>query len=156
MKDDGESRIQSLSKLNFAVTITVPAKQVISLLCCAFEGGSHYWARNAHIDYGPWDYANLKQFRSELGEEDTPMRYIAPLIGGAATIIEEYDDNDGSTIAVHRIDLAAIQRGLQLMATGDSKKIPRLYLIDVIDENMDVNTGDVFLQLAVLGELRYG
>lgn len=53
--------------------------------------------------------------------------------------------------AKHRITISDVQKGLELMRD----QYPRHYA-DLVEENDDAITGDVWLQLAVFGELIYG
>ena len=53
--------------------------------------------------------------------------------------------------AKHHITIADVQKGLELMRD----QYPRHYA-DLVEENDDLITGDVWLQLAVFGELIYG
>lgn len=50
-----------------------------------------------------------------------------------------------------RVSERAIKRGLALMVKAAPKQLARL-----IEGNADATTGDVLIQLAVLGEVRYG
>ena len=69
---------------------------------------------------------------------------------------EDAEDFDGDiknfpASAKHPITIADVQKGLELMRD----QYPRHYA-DLVEENDDAITGDVWLQLAVFGELIYG
>lgn len=69
---------------------------------------------------------------------------------------EDCEDFDGDIkdfpkTAKHHITLADIKKGLDLM----KEKYPR-HWADLVEENDDLITGDVWLQLTVFGELIYG
>jgi hypothetical protein len=69
---------------------------------------------------------------------------------------EDAEDFDGDIkdfpkSAKHHITLADVQKGLELMRD----QYPRHYA-DLVEENDDLVTGDVWLQCAVFGELIYG
>ena len=69
---------------------------------------------------------------------------------------EEVDEWDGTLEtfpkeAKHHLTLADIEKGLETMRD----KYPR-HWADLVEENDDLITGDVFLQCAVFGELVYG
>lgn len=69
---------------------------------------------------------------------------------------EDVDEWDGTLEtfpkeAKHHLTLADIEKGLETMRD----KYPR-HWADLVEENDDLITGDVFLQCAVFGELVYG
>lgn len=139
------------SEFTVTVPVTITRDSIENLLVSAFEGGSHYWAR-----IGGYDYNNLPHARF-IRDPKNAMNYLPRSVNlafgeGTATLIEEFDDNTGETIATHRLDRAALERGLVLLA---GYKVSR-YWQDVVNETVDCETGDVFLQLALLGEVRYG
>jgi hypothetical protein len=51
------------------------------------------------------------------------------------------------------LDRAAIERGKELLATDERYSH---HYADVLNENDDADTGDVFLQLCLFGEVVYG
>jgi hypothetical protein len=59
--------------------------------------------------------------------------------------------NDGEEPTKYRITLADVEKGLKLM----QEKYPRHYA-NLVEEEDDAITGDVWLQLTVFGELVYG
>lgn len=69
---------------------------------------------------------------------------------------EDAEDFDGDikefpASAKHHITIVEVQKGLELMRD----EYPR-HWADLVEENDDLITGDVFLQLAVFGEVIYG
>lgn len=135
--------------------ITVAKMSVISLLVSALEGGSNYWYCNAHydlpkgIEFG--DFRPGGKFSPEDSEYFHPLQII-PFVEGCALTIEDTEavDDDGEP-KKYRVDVYALKRGLEIM----SKKYPS-HFQDFITENDDSETGDVFLQCCVFGELIYG
>lgn len=114
--------------------LTITDKRVSDLLCCAFEGGSNYW-------YGINGY--------EGDTEGVEFKHLQmPFRDGGAVIVNVPEDTDNKT---YRLDRAACHRGLELMAARHPK-----HFADFLSENDDANTGDVFLQLALFGEVVYG
>lgn len=120
----------------------VADERIESLLTCAFEGGTGYWARIWKVE-GP-------------GSRQTGGYAIAPLRGGRTLVYEHHDhtvtDEDvrrdaGKLLA---LDAEAIKRGLALMPI----KAPRSWGA-FLAEDEDASVGDVFLQLCLLGEVRY-
>jgi len=65
---------------------------------------------------------------------------------GAAILLQEIDGEN-----VLRLDRAALEPGLQIMA----EKYPR-HFANFAQEAEDAETGDVFIQCCVLGEIVYG
>lgn len=124
----------------FTVTIKrdveITDQMVYDLLVTAREGGSNYWMEN--IKYTK----PQKEFTPVDGEEYPFADY--PLNGGTVKITH----ND---IELHKLTLEGIERGIAVMA----EKYPR-HMNDVIIENYDADTADVFLQCCVFGELVYG
>lgn len=122
------------------ITTTISDRQMADLLCSAFEGGSNYWIHTLHVVKGiddgrPW------------GEEYTPSYIRAPFSTDGCVQIQQ---EDGAAMVV--LDRAALQNGAQLMA----EKYPRHFADALSESNADATTGDVFLQLCVLGEIVYG
>ena len=77
-----------------------------------------------------------------------------PFQGGE---IEVYDVETGELLGV--LSKVTIQTGLQLMAdrkdmTG--KMVPARHFKAIATDNEDAETADVFIQLAVMGEIVYG
>lgn len=130
-----------------AFTVTYQAsitlEQVSSLLVSAFEGGSNSWYMiEEEILPTTWE------FDSEPKRENNKhWRQDVALNPGGALLIS--DKNDEEHIPF-RLDLESIQKGLDLMATQE----PR-HFQDILDENADAETGDIFLQYCLFGEIVY-
>ena len=120
------------------VKTTVPDQRIEDLLCNALEGGSNYWYIIKKFNYPSG------QTKESLGI--TYPHIELPLKGGSLTI----GDIEGQ-MPDKVLDRAAITKGLELMA----EKYPKHYA-DFLAENDDATTGDVFLQLAVFGEVVFG
>lgn len=134
-------------------TITLSKSRIQSLLCTAFEGGSNYWYRNLKpvLPEG----IVLEDF-CEGGRFTDPKEYwhwceIVPLHPGCALTIEDQYEPLAGYQYPYRLDMQAIERGVNVMA----EKCPR-HFADVINENDDAITGDVFLQCCLFGEVIYG
>jgi len=119
---------------------SVPLARVADLLCCAFEGGVGYWCAIT-------GYTKPAEPRSVWGDGTVYKHVDYPLTGGA--VLCQVTDEDEPEKLV--LDGAAIERGLKLMA----EKWPR-HWADFIGENEDASTGDVFVQMCLLGEVVYG
>ena len=97
-----------------------------SLLVGAFEGGSNYWIR--------W----VKPVQEGVDFYDAPFGYGVRV---------RADDETHSRL----LNMTAIEKGLQLMADTQ----PR-HMADLLNQNDDATTSDVFLQLCLFGYLVYG
>ena len=113
--------------------VAITQQRVEDLLCGAFEGGSNYWA---------YFVVSKKQ------KQGVKIDYIYEIAtrGGEITI---NDRETGETLGF--LNEESIKKGLQLMA----EKYPNRF-IDVVNENDDADTADIFVQLAVMGELVFG
>lgn len=120
-------------------TVRIPNQKIENLIISAIEGGSNCWA----------------QFKFPDGWQDKFKSYAQiPFQGGE---IEVYDIETGELLGV--LNQATIQTGLQMMAdrkdmTG--KIVPARHFKAIATDNEDAETADVFLQLAVMGEIIYG
>lgn len=65
--------------------------------------------------------------------------------------LDEAETDEEKAAARHEITLDDVKRGLDLM----KEKYPR-HWADLVEEDDDLITGDVWLQLTVFGELIYG
>jgi hypothetical protein len=124
-----------------ATTANVTRKSVAYLLCSAFEGGSNYW-------YQIHDYVEPQSLTFRFDKGEVYEAYDYPLNDGGAVLVGDSEEPDDEP---KRLDLAAIERGLQVMA----EKYPRHWQ-DFANENDDACTGDVFLQCCLFGEIVYG
>lgn len=127
--------------MEVSVTINTTLDNIAGMLCSALEGGSNYW-------YVVDEFIEPPELAEGLAKDWHDFRHITyPLSPGGALII--LDKEDG--MARYRFDLEAVRRGLLAMA----EKEPR-HFGDFIGNNGDATTGDVFLQLCLFGEVRYG
>ena len=131
-----------VTEVNVKVPIT---KQRISdLLCCAFEGGSNYWYL---ID----EFIKPPVLEWQNDPEQVYQHLDYPLnAGGALIISDKEDDEPVKSKKTYRLDLDSITKGIQVMA----EKYPR-HFADMVSEDFDATTGDVFLQCCLFGEVIY-
>jgi len=124
--------------------LDIPSERVADLLCCAFEGGSDYWA----------------EIKEKRKPEEFVFRYMADVLGDKPTSYTDYPLNRGGFLMVGDIegdmpdallDRGTIRLGLQLMAD----KYPN-HWHDFINDNEDATTSDVFLQCCLYGEVIFG
>jgi hypothetical protein len=138
--------------MTFKVTTPVEFSEdrIASLIISAFEGGSNYWYL---IDFDksvkPSD-ENLWTFPEDdcLNDGETVYRHVQwPMSeGGRLFVTNKFEDEEEGFL-----DRESIQKGLQVMA----EKYPK-HFADLIAENDDAGTGDVFLQCALFGTVVYG
>jgi hypothetical protein len=119
--------------MKITTTIDIKQKDIETLLCTAFEGGSNYW-----IDC----IENLpsKDIRKKHNVE---YFHECPVRGLSFDVVNEQGTR---TLTPESLD-----KGMQLMAD----MYPH-HFTDVIEENSDAITADVFLQLCLFGEVIYG
>jgi len=117
----------------------IPYERVQDLLCSAFEGGSNYWYEIISYNYPKGETRQSLNIRHQ--------HIQLPFKGGSITIRSSETDDEPNYI----LDLNAIEKGLQLMAT----KFPD-HFADFIKEQDDATTGDVFLQCCLFKDVIYG
>jgi len=125
--------------MDLAIGNIVKDERVQDLLCCALEGGSNYW-------YEIKRYVYPRGFT----QQTLPINHRhleLPFKGGAVIIV----DAEQPKAKEYRLDWAAMRRGLQILA----EKYPK-HWADFLAENEDATTGDVFLQLALFGDVIFG
>lgn len=122
----------------FKVTIEMEEQRLSDLLCNALEGGSNYW-----------------YWIDEKRQSNPESEFLSdiPMNGGWLRFTANGDEQN-ETINGHtawELDRAGMIRGAQTMA----EKYPR-HWANVVNENDDGETGDVFLQCCLFGEVIYG
>lgn len=121
--------------MDTTVTVSVPEHRIAELLCSAYEGGSHYWARQRDGKPSPYRF-----------QDDDPSKPLE-LVPRFSVTIRDLEDGEKAWV----LTPASLKRGLRVMAT----KYPR-HWADFMAEHDDAETGDVFLQCALFGEVLYG
>lgn len=124
----------------FTITtqINLPEERIKDLLCCALEGGSNYW-------YNIKKYINPNKVKVEFKHIDLPF------IDGCGLVIEDIEEGGDEGIHFNILNKESMQKGLQIMAD----KYPE-HFKNIIEDNEDAETGDVFLQCSVLGDIVFG
>lgn len=136
-------------------TRTITRERVANLLCSAFEGGSNYWYRiedfQAPTSYEFNSGADLKKPAGYFKYTDYPLN------PGGYLVVSDYHGADGGVVMKRRLNLRAIERGLNLLAQAHATgKDYGHHWRDFLDENDDATTADVFLQFCLFGEVVYG
>lgn len=135
--------------ITLQVKMDIPLLRLADLICEGFEGGVGYWAQIVNYDKPK----ELKHTMDKLSDSRSPHVYKHidyPLNEGGAVYVKEVDDG-GDTDTVHKLDYEACMRGLKVM----QEKFPR-HFANWISECDDSETGDVFIQCALLGDIVYG
>lgn len=123
--------------------VEIPLHRVADMLCCAFEGGSNYWC----------------VIKKTKAPEKFDFRFMPDLLDKPCSYTD-YPTNQGGYLIVGDIEgdeedamlnLASIHQGLQVMA----EKYPR-HFTDLLNDNDDAETGDVFLQCCLWGDAIFG
>lgn len=126
--------------IRVSVAYEIPYERLSGLLSCALEGGSNYWYKIVGSGAGKADFQYYPDKR--FSHIDNPLSTYGFL---------NIADREDETQAGHVLNLETIHRGLSLMA----EKYPS-HFQDFINDNDDAETGDVFLQLCLFGEIIYG
>jgi hypothetical protein len=147
--DDFETAIRFMQEgtKDLKVAVDVSDKQMAYLLCSGMEGGIGYWSKIVSYRKPP------KLTFTMDGDEKTGHIYkhidypMNP--GGSVTLELTEGDVNGKT--TFKLDRKALERGLKVMA----EVAPR-HFANFIEENEDAETGDVFIQCALFGEIVFG
>jgi len=143
--------------------------EVRNLLCGAFEGGSNYWLRSIRPYFAPGitkadfqdggkftdpscffapnqliptvDHCGLYITVNEETSEEVPPQVFPTVAGKITSTSKEYDLNSST-----------LRNGLQRLANHQQQR----HWNNLINENDDAETADVFLQLCLFGEIVYG
>ena len=116
---------------------------VTNMLVGAWEGGSNYWA---YVSDKMMDKALAKT--EDMQGEPTVYRVLMAIQRGLPVRVRDAE-NPSEILGVLTPERWAIAEDLML-------KHHRSHFGDILKENDDASTADVFFQLAVMGELVYG
>jgi hypothetical protein len=128
--------------MDIQCTVNVSSQKISDQLITAFEGGSNYWCQTAELT------------SSERSPTERPWYASSIVFDGPFTFEVGFDDPDqdeGNGNGFRTIGKADLVAGLHVMAT----KHPR-HFADLMSEDGDAITADVFLQCIVLGDVVYG
>ena len=133
-------KVKANSGFEVTTTTVIDVNTIASLLCTAFEGGHGTWfkvidrvePKNKVVFHLDTDWSKFPLFSYPLG------------LGGYVTI------EDINTKLPYHITRFYIEEGLQIMAD----RFP-FHFEDIVKNNEDALTGDVFLQCCTLGDVLY-
>lgn len=138
------------------ITITIPAQRIADIMIGAVEGNhmTRSWCEGIYLvepcrgdDYPEYDDGHGKS-RIWYGD---PNLYKGAFVVEIKEIVDESLPPTGDNLKVHRRTEADFRNALCLMA----KNSPR-HFGDLLQENDDNITQDVFLQYVALREVVYG
>src|SRR5262245_22007204 len=121
----------------------ISPRRIADLFVTAIEGGSNYWCRGIYLE-SPGDVAPDDPHRGPW--YDNPRRYADPDL--RLKVVELSDEYSGATTD-HFIGLAEINDGLTKLAAS---KDYAHHFADIVTENEDATTADIFLQFVVFGQ----
>ena len=136
------------SDFAIAVTVAVTRRNISYQLCAAVEGGIGYWCPRQDFKYTRPDNPVAIMDAGESDGQIWPC-YDYPLQPGGAVSFRAEDGKGKKKTIVLNLD--TITKGLQLMAQHS----PR-HFANLVNENGDATTGDVFVQYVAFGEIIYG
>jgi hypothetical protein len=161
-KTDCEKLLEDES-LAVRVETPIPYNRLLDLLTSAFEGGSNYWIDFVHNKEGE-DWDKLPKGGFQYVQE-------VPFLGG--TLLIEPNENPGTPKVpgvrtklqrrdeepykeeVWVLNLEALERGIKTMAAlkhGEGGH----HWPNFLNDHADAETGDVFLQCCLFGEIVFG
>ncbi len=123
-----------------ATVVTVPPQRIQDMVVGAFEGGSNYWLTGQVTLVKPWLTEMPKCGVVWYGN---PERNIF----AEESFEVALETDEGRKLLTRE----TVQKGLELMAT-----LHRDHFNDLVNENDDATTSDVFLQLCLFEEVVYG
>lgn len=125
---------------------------VRNLLVGAFEGGSNYWYLIEKYEYGNVSPHEFREGGKYYDPEYKMMdHYLLPFVPGCSLVISNRMAEEGDNVEKYILNRQSIQSGLEIMRD----KFPR-HWNDLVTENDDCETADVFLQCALMGNVIYG
>jgi hypothetical protein len=119
------------------VKVKVTEERIRDLLCNAMEGGIDYWAR-------------IDKYIIPEGTDTSTVEYRhldIPFIEGCGIMIKDQFGDDEPKL----LNLKSMLKALKIM--GEKYN---WHLEAFVHENDDAETGDVFLQCALYGDIIYG
>jgi hypothetical protein len=134
--------IEYEKKFGIKGTLVFNSSDVFNLLCSAFNGGSTYWAEIPEKSWKVIDKATKEFKKGDLCFEERIL--IAIQRGATVEILDKEDEK------LYPITSESWAKAERLMMEKHSR-----HFADALNDG-DATTGDVFFQLAVLGDVIYG
>lgn len=123
--------------------VEIPDDVIAGTLCSGVEGGlTRCWCvKIRRLDKIP------AKLLPTFGDSVSMTYYQIPA-GVVWEVTEQYDDEPA---VAHRLDAASLARGLKILG----EKYPH-HLAAIVGESGDAITGDVLIQCATIGDIKYG
>lgn len=128
------------------VQLEISDDQMRNLLVSAFEGGSNYWMFIKGLEYPKGKTKKDYEKSVKDGDHYWQIPYVLPFVKGGGVVLQDVESDDTWTLTKEKME-----EGVRVMAV----KYPH-HFKDLMTENCDADTGDVFLQCSLFGELVYG
>ena len=124
-------------KITITKEIDITDEALSDTLCAAFEGGSNYWCA-------------LKEYANPTKIKGSNLYLVLPLVEDNLHGVVLSDCEDPET-TIPLLNRAALQKGLEVLRDKYPERLEEIWT-----ENGDAETGDVFLQCCLFGEVVYG
>lgn len=135
-----------MEKQTIDVTVGVNPETVLQLLTSALtDGAADYWLTGVSL-HKP---ATSLQTFTENGTVAWPACAWNPVNGGSIIVTAPHPKTEADTD--YLVDGKVVQNGLAVMAS----KYPH-HFVDVLKQDTDDTTGDVFIQCCIYGDIIYG
>ena len=139
------------TKITIPVTFDIPLERVVNCIVGFVENGYSPWAHDFLSNDDPATVAALASSK----DEERTIWYARERFwqdkGSAHLRYDRAEDGEGEGKGSMNIGLVDLQRGLATMA----EKAPE-HFADLVRENDDAVTHDVFMQMVVFQEIIYG
>lgn len=126
--------------INYTAEMSVSADRIADMFVGAIEGGSNYWCQSLLLKSGT---------ASGIWYADANL-YSQPTLEIEAHF-DDPDQSEGNGAGRFAITPEKIQSGIRKMASDYPS-----HFADLLLEQDDAETADVFLQCVILGEIVYG
>ncbi len=120
------------------ITVSIPDDTIASVILSGLSSGIGHWCRSAKI-------TGRKKGRTS-GDMDKPEyeRYFRPIQDGALVVVEE---DTGKKFVIDQFAVYSALTAIGRMYPG--------HMISMIRGETDALTGDVLIQVAAFGEIKY-
>jgi len=126
---------KTVEDIQVMVPVPITGQMVDDLLITAFEGGSNYWIDNIRL---------FNQDNEQVrGHGDNPTQSLSSIVVVQQETLEE--------VTLFMPPSTCIERGLKFMAEKYARHFANLMIDDI-----DAETADVFLQCCLFQEIVYG
>lgn len=116
-------------------------QRLTDLFITAYEGGSSYWA-SVHISFG-------EKAQEKIKEMGSTSEYLFSRIWNDGKEFTVFDAEEGDELG--KMNKANFKKGYTLL-----KSDPYVdHYSDLVSENWDANTADVWFQLAILNDITF-